>query len=404
MSPPPDVRAVVDAIERAIGPAQRPVHLHEPLFAGREREYVLECIDTGWVSSAGRFVTRFEEMVAERCGAKYGVAVMNGTAALHVALSLSGVRTGDEVIIPTLTFVATANAVAYCGALPHFVDADERTLGVDPEKLRAHLAAIAERHGDELVNRETRRPIRAVMPVHVFGHPVDMDRLKEVCAEFGLPLIEDATEALGSLYKGRPCGGLSFAGVLSFNGNKVVTTGGGGAIVTDDENLAHRAKHLTTTAKQPHAWAFNHDEVGWNYRLPNLNAALGVAQLEQLDTFLAAKRRLAEHYAETFEGLNSVRFVREPEESRSNCWLNALLLEDDSSAVRDAVLQATHDAGLLTRPAWTPMHQLPMFRDAPRGELSTSESLARRLINLPSSVVLGALSGATVDNSAVRHA
>jgi perosamine synthetase len=385
-----DPRAVVGAVERVVGGAPHPVHLHEPLFAGREREYVLECIDTGWVSSAGRFVTKFEEMIAERCGARFGVAVMNGTAALHVALTLAGARQGDEVIIPTLTFVATANAIAYCGALPHFVDSDERSLGLDPDALRTRLQAVGERRGGELVNRETGRPIRAVMPVHVFGHPADMDRLAEVCAEFGLPLIEDATEALGSLYKGRPCGSLSFAGVLSFNGNKIVTTGGGGAIVTDDADLARRAKHLTTTAKQPHAWAFHHDEVGWNYRMPNLNAALGVAQLEQLEGFVAAKRRLAQRYIEVFAGMNGVRFAREPEGTASNYWLNAILLEDDSGEARDALLQASHDAGLMTRPVWTPMHQLPMFREAPRGDLSTSESIARRLVNLPSSVILGA--------------
>jgi perosamine synthetase len=385
-----DPRTVVEAIERAIGDAPHPVRLHEPLFAGRERDYVLECIDTGWVSSAGQFVTRFEEMLAERCGAKFCVAVVNGTAALHVALTLAGVRQDDEVIIPTLTFVATANAVAYCGAVPHFVDSDAATLGIDPEALRARLQAVGERRGAELVNRETGRPIRAVMPVHVFGHPCDMDRMAAVCAEFGLPMIEDATEALGSLYKGRPCGGLSFAGVLSFNGNKIVTTGGGGAIVTDDADLARRAKHLTTTAKRPHAWAFHHDEVGWNYRMPNLNAALGVAQLEQLDGFVAAKRRLAARYMEIFAGVKGVRFVREPAQTKSNYWLNAVLLDDDSGEARDAVLQASHDAGLMTRPIWTPMHQLPMFGQAPRGELSTSESMARRLVNLPSSAPLGA--------------
>jgi perosamine synthetase len=270
------------------------------------------------------------------------------------------------------------------------VDSDGATLGIDPEALRTRLQAVGERRGADLVNRETGRPIRAVMPVHVFGHPCDMDRLTEVCAEFGLPIIEDATEALGSLYKGRPCGGLSFAGVLSFNGNKIVTTGGGGAIVTDDADLARRAKHLTTTAKQPHAWAFHHDAVGWNYRMPNLNAALGVAQLEQLDGFVAAKRRLAAHYVEIFAGVSGVRFVREPAQTKSNYWLNAILLDDDSGEARDAVLQASHDAGLMTRPIWTPMHHLPMFDQSPKGGLSTSESLARRLVNLPSSVVLGA--------------
>ena len=380
---------IVHAIETAIGTSERPVHLHEPRFAGREWEYVKHCIDIGWVSSGGAFVDEFEAELAKRCGTAHAVATVNGTAALHVALTLAGVGRDDEVIVPTLTFVATANAVTYCGGIPHFVDSEAQSLGIDPIKLRRHLAEITLWRDNRLVNRVTGRVIRAVVPVHVFGHPADMDALSGVCAKFGLPIVEDATEALGSRYRGRPCGSLGAAGVLSFNGNKIITTGGGGAVLTNDPVLARRAKHLTTTAKTQHKWAFLHDEIGWNYRLPNLNAALGVAQLQQLDEFIAAKRRLAQRYADAFAPLTGVNFLDEPAGTTSNYWLNAILLEDDSGATRDEVLQASHDSGLLTRPAWTLMHQLPMFQDAPRGDLQTAESIARRLVNLPSSAKLG---------------
>lgn len=277
-----NVEKIIAAIGHAIPRARLPVPLHEPRFAGREKEYLQRCIESGWVSSGGPFVEEFESKLAALSGTKFAIAIVNGTAALHAALHIAGVRPSDEVIIPALTFVATANAVTYCGAIPHFVDAEPKAFGLDPQKLKAHLERVAIRKEGKLVNRDTGRPIRAVVPVHVFGHPVDMDALNEVCRPFDLPVIEDATESLGSLYKGKPCGGLGLLGVLSFNGNKIVTTGGGGAIVTNDEALARRAKHLTTTAKQPHAWAFIHDEIGWNYRMPNLNAALGLAQLEEI--------------------------------------------------------------------------------------------------------------------------
>ncbi|HVV80402.1 MAG TPA: LegC family aminotransferase [Pseudolabrys sp.] len=384
-----DVEAVVAAVAKAIVTKDRPVHLHEPRFAGRERDYVDECIATGWVSSAGRFVDEFESRLAEACGTRAAIAVVNGTAALHVALHLAGVGAGDEVIVPAITFVATANAVTYCGAVPHFVDIEGRHLGLDVAKLKAYLARITEMKNGVCVNRKTGRAIRAVVPVHVFGHPVDMDALNAVCEPFGLPVIEDATESLGSTYRGRPCGSLSRIGVLSFNGNKIVTTGGGGALLTNDAGLARRAKHLTTTAKIAHRWDFVHDEVGWNYRLPNINAALGLAQLEQLDGFVAAKRRLAGRYIAAFANVRGVTPIVEPERAVSNYWLNAVLLGDDSGAGRDAVLKETHAAGLLTRPLWTPMHRLAMFESCPRDDLTVSESVARRLVNLPSSAVLG---------------
>ena len=287
---------LVAALRQTLGPA--PVALHEPVFAGREWEYVRSCLDSGWVSSAGAFVDRFERELAAYLGARHVIAVVNGTAALHVALLLAGVRPGDEVLIPSLTFIATANAVAYCGALPHFVDCDVETLGLDPSRLNSYLAEIAEVVDGTCRNRRTGARIAGVVPVHIFGHPVAMDALGEVAARYRLPLIEDATEAIGSRYRGRAAGTIGLMGTLSFNGNKTITTGGGGALITNDDALAQHARHLTTTAKTPHRWLYLHDEIGFNYRLPNLNAALGCAQLEELDGFIARKRRLATLYAE----------------------------------------------------------------------------------------------------------
>jgi perosamine synthetase len=362
--------------------------LHEPRFGGHEWDYVKECIDTGWVSSVGKFVDRFEAELAETCGARHAVAVVNGTAALHVALLLCGVRPGDEVIVPALTFVATANAVSYCGAVPHFSDSEERTLGLDAARLEEHLSQIADTKGPACVNTRTGRRIAAIVPMHVFGHPVDMDALIAVAKRFGLPIVEDAAEALGSSYKGKKLGSLGRFGVLSFNGNKVVTTGGGGAILTNDETLAASAKHITTTGRLAHAWTFEHDMLAYNYRLPNLNAALGVAQLEQLDGFIKAKRRLAERYEASFAKVPGLKFFKEQPFAQSNYWLNAIILDENSADRRDAILAVTNAAGFMTRPAWRTMHHLPMYRDCPKMELTVAESLERRIINLPSSVKL----------------
>lgn len=386
---PVETAAIIAAVETAIRTKKRPVPLHEPLFVGNEWENLKSCLDTGWVSTAGQFVDAFETDLAALCQTKSAVAVVNGTAALHVALRLVGVGAGDEVIVPALTFVATANAVAYCGAVPHFVDADPTHLGLDPIKLASYLGRITQRRDGVCINRGSGRTIRALLPVHVFGHPCDMDAINAVADTFGLAVVEDATESLGSLYHGKPCGGLARVGVLSFNGNKIVTTGGGGAIVTDDAEIARRARHLTTTAKVPHPFAFIHDEIGWNYRLPNLNAALGVAQIAQLAGFVTAKRRLALRYTDAFSGMDGVTLVQEPAGTVSNYWLNAILLNADSASVRDRLVEAFHDAGLLVRPVWTPMHQLEIFRDSPRDDLTATESIARRLINLPSSARLG---------------
>jgi perosamine synthetase len=386
------VTQILDAIREVIPEGEKKVSLHEPLFAGNEWKYVKECIDTGWVSSVGEYVTRFEQDLARITGARYAIATSNGTAALHVCLKLVGVRDGDEVLTPALSFVATANAITYCNAIPHLIDSDERSLGVDAFKLREYLSRIAEIRAGECFNRETGRRIRAVVPMHTFGHPVDLEALAEVCSEFCLEMIEDAAEALGSYYKGKHVGQHGRVSALSFNGNKIVTTGGGGAILTQDVDLAKLAKHLTTTAKVPHPWEFVHDQVGYNYRMPNLNAAMGCAQLEKLPEFLNSKRKLTERYRDAFSNLKGAIFFVEPEYARSNYWLNAILLEPGHESLRDVVLERTNAQGILTRPIWTLMHRLPMHRDCPRMDLSQAESLEKRVINLPSSAALGVLS------------
>ncbi len=362
-----------------------PAALHEPRFAGNEWTYLKECLDSTYVSSVGKFVDRFEADLAAYTGARHAVAVVNGTAALHVALLLAGVREGDEVLVPALTFVATANAVTYCGATPHFVDSEERTLGLDPRALREYLQGIVEIRSGLCVNRSTGRVIRALVPMHTFGHPVDIDGALAVAEDFHLALVEDAAESLGSTVHGRHTGTFGRLGILSFNGNKTITTGGGGAILTDNPELARRAKHLTTTAKVPHRWDFVHDEIGYNYRLPNINAALGCAQLEHLPNLLAAKRRLFECYQAAFTKVPQARIVVEPVACQSNYWLQALLLDESAAMQRDAILAVTNDAGLMTRPPWKPMHRLAPYLNCPRMDLSVTESLERRLINLPSS-------------------
>ena len=380
---------ILAAIKRCIPQSEGNIALHEPRFAGNELKYLQECIDTGWVSSVGKFVDQFEAMLAEYTGAKYAIAAVNGTAALHICLKLAGVTQGDEVLAPALTFVATANAVTYCGAIPHFVDSEEKTLGLDPHKLESYLAEIAEVRSDVCFNKLTGRRIKAVVPMHTFGHPVDLDPLIELCTRYKLELIEDAAESLGSYYKGRHTGNWGLASALSFNGNKVITTGGGGAILTNDGALAKLAKHITTTAKVPHKWEFYHDMVGYNYRLPNINAALGCAQLEQLPRFLESKRALASRYREAFKEIGGIRFFTEPDFAKSNYWLNVLLLDEDRATRRNDLLKITNDEGILTRPAWNLMHKLPMFKESPKMELSVAESLERRIINIPSSAVLG---------------
>lgn len=378
---------IIRVVQSVIGTA--PAVLHEPCFSGNEWQYAKECLDTGWVSSVGKFVDQFEDQLAAFTGVKRAVAVVNGTAALQVCLKLVGVEREDEVLLPTLTFIATANAVSYCGAIAHFVESDATTLGMDPFKLDIYLGDISELRAEGCFNKKTGRRIKAVLPMHTFGHPVDLDPLVEVCGKYSLELVEDAAESLGSYYKGKHTGHWGKVSALSFNGNKVITTGGGGAILTNDEALGKLAKHLTTTAKVPHPWAFVHDQIGYNYRLPNINAAIGCAQLEQLPDFIDKKRTLAEKYQHAFSEISGVGFYKEPGFAKSNYWLNVLLLDQELVGQREMLLEATNGAGIMTRPAWTLMHELEIYQSCPRMDnLSVAKNIEQRLVNIPSSVAL----------------
>lgn len=380
---------ILSALRTVLPDGQGTIGLHEPEFGATERAYVLDCIDSTFVSSVGKYVDRFEQMMCDYTGAKRVVAVMNGTAALHIALEVAGVQPGDEVLVPTLTFIATANAVRYCGAAPHFIDSEVANLGADPAKLDHWLRDIAEVSGGHCRNKQTGARIAAVVPMHTFGHPVNLEALIEVAARWNIPVIEDAAESLGSFYQGKHTGRFGMMGTLSFNGNKTITTGGGGAVITDNVELGDRLKHLTTTAKVKHAWAFAHDAVGYNYRMPNLNAALGCAQLERLPAFIVEKRELARRYQQAFASNPDIAFVNEPPQCQSNFWLNALLLHPDKAGLLPELLERTNAAGIGTRPVWTLMHTLPMYKNCPRMDLSVAESLAQRLVNIPSSARLG---------------
>jgi perosamine synthetase len=383
-----DIDGIINALKSVIILQEGPVSLHEPYLGGNEWIYVKDCLDSTWVSYLGKYVSQFESMLTDFTGVKKVAAVVNGTAALHIALKLAGVEPGDEVFVPALTFVATANAVTYCGAVPHLVDSEERTLGLDPFKLQDYLKDIAQVHPSGCRNKFSGRRIKAVIPMHAFGHPVDLDPLVEVCQAYRIEMVEDAAESLGSYYKGRHTGNWGKLSILSFNGNKTITTGGGGAIITNDEPLGKLAQHLTTTAKTPHRWEYRHDAIGYNYRLPNINAALGCGQMEQLPKFLEQKRRLAERYQGALKGMGGVSFFTEPSFAKSNYWLNVLLLDEAFAEKRDEVLTKTNDKGIMTRPAWTLMNKLPMFKDSPAMDLTCAENLSRRLINIPSSSFL----------------
>jgi aminotransferase in exopolysaccharide biosynthesis len=363
------------------------IPLHAPVFGGNERQYVTQTIDSTFVSSVGAFVDRFEREIEAYTGSPRAVATVNGTAALHAALLLAGVGRGDLVITQSLTFVATCNAIAYCGAAPVFVDVDHHTLGLSAKAMETWLDDQAMVDAEGVCRLKPDGPaVRACLPMHTFGHPADLDGLLDVCERWRIALVEDAAESLGSLYKQRHTGTFGLLGTLSFNGNKIVTTGGGGMILAD-ETLGRRAKHLTTTAKAPHAYEFFHDEIGFNYRLPNLNAALGCAQLEQMERFVESKRALAGRYAEHLAG-SDLRFVTEPADCRSNYWLNAVVCESRSQ--RDELLKATNEQGVMTRPIWRLMSHLPAYQDCRHGSLETSEWLEARVVNLPSSVLPGA--------------
>ena len=362
------------------------IPLHEPKFMGNEKKYLNECIDSTFVSSVGQYVDRFEEEFAKYVGSKYAVATVNGTSALHISLLLADVQRDDEVITQPLTFIATCNAISYCGAKPIFVDVDRETMGLSPKSLRDFLEEHCEVLDEQCINKTTNRTIKACVPMHTFGHPCKIDEIKEICDSWHIALVEDAAESLGSYYKQKHTGIFGKVGAFSFNGNKIITSGGGGVIVTDDEALAKRAKHLTTTAKVPHPYEYAHDEIGYNYRMPNLNAALLVAQLEQLDDFLENKRELTQKYEQFFATYNEIEFVKEPSNASSNYWLQAVILEDLEA--RDNFLEYTNKNGIMTRPIWKLMNELEMFKDAQCTNLDNAKYLEQRVVNISSGVTL----------------
>jgi len=376
---------LVEALQYVIGFKGNNVVLHEPEFKANELKYVQECLETGWVSSAGKFVDEFEAKISSYTGAKYAVAVVNGTSGLHLALIEAGVLPGDEVLCPALTFVATANAVSYCGAVPHFVDSSESTMGLDPAALSDYLSRVAEPFSGGYRNRKTGRRLAAILPMHTFGHPVDISGLLDLAKKYCLEIVEDAAEALGSWIGSRHVGTYGRSGVFSFNGNKIITTGGGGAIITNDLRCAQRLKHLSTTAKKSYGFSFVHDEIGFNYRLPNINAALGCAQMESLPDILSRKRELASRYKKVFSSISSVRFMDEPVGCRSNFWLNTIYHPFISEEERDELLNSVITAGFHCRPVWRLLSRLSIFSHCPRGPLPVAEALEKGLINLPSS-------------------
>ncbi len=389
-------KVILECIENVIGKSSlsNPISLHEPDFKGTNAwNYVKDCLDSTWVSSSGKWVSRFEKELCECTNAKHAIAVTNGTVGLRLALHLIGVKAQDEVLMPPISFVASANAVSHLNAIPHFVDVEVSSLGLDPKALIKRLEQIAERRQNMVINRETGRRIAAVMVVNVFGHPANTPELKKIATEWGLPLIEDAAEALGSWRSINSemvhCGLFGSIGILSFNGNKLITTGGGGALITNNDDIASTARYLSTTAKQPHPWDFYHDRVGWNDRLPNINAALGVAQIEKLAEILKRKRNLHKKYVEAFEDIDDIKIMQEVHGCSSNYWLVTLKFcsndSKDAYHQRNELLTEAHKEGLLLRPIWEPLNQLPMYQNAPSGNLKVALDQSLRLINLPSS-------------------
>ena len=400
-----DYQPVIDFI-RSLYPNRETIPLHEPFFGGNEKKYVLDCIESTFVSSVGKYVDRFEEMIRDFTGAKYAIATVNGTSALHIALKLAGVDQGDLVITQPLTFIATCNAITYCGAEPIFVDIDPETLGMSPDSLANWLQENVELKVERVeeglegldpqpsqlsqpsqpykpYHKINKKRISACVPMHTFGHPCKMDSIMEICNRYHIPVVEDAAESIGSYYKGKHTGTFGKLGILSFNGNKTITTGGGGMILTDDDELGPLAKHLTTTAKKPHPWKFEHNMIGYNYRLPNINAALGCAQMEMLPEILKNKRETAHIYQDFFQTITDINFITEPEDCISNYWLNAILLKDMKE--RDAFLEQANAQKVRCRPAWILMNKLEMFNHCLTTEIPISEKIESKLVNVPSS-------------------
>lgn len=378
---------ITDFIHQLFG-TEETVPLHAPLFIGNEKKYLDECIDTTFVSSVGKFVDRFEEEIATYTGAKKAVVCVSGTNALHMAMMLVGVQHDDEVLTQALTFIATCNAISYIGAHPVFIDVDMETLGLSPKAVQTWLEKNAELKNNICYNKKTGRRVKACVPMHTFGHPVKIDELAQICNEWHIELVEDAAESIGSLYKGQHTGTFGKVGAISFNGNKTITTGGGGMLLFQDEELGKLAKHLTTQAKVPHRWAFVHDHIGYNYRMPNINAALGCAQLENLDRYIENKRETAQIYTDFFKNIPDITFFTEPEDCRSNYWLNVIILKD--KIAQQEFLEYTNNHGVMTRPVWELMNRLDMFKHCESDGLKNTEWLADRIVNIPSSVRLKA--------------
>lgn len=377
-----DYKKIVDFIHELYG--QESVPLSVPKFIGNEKKYLEECIDSTFVSSVGQFVDRFEKDMAAYTGAKKAVVCVSGTNALHMALMLAGVKRDDEVLTQALTFIATCNACNYIGAYPVFIDVDMSTMGLSPDALKEWLCKNSEIKNQQCYNKNTGRRVKAVIPMHTFGHPVRIEEIAALCKEYHLELVEDAAESVGSRYKGKHTGLFGRVGVLSFNGNKTITTGGGGMLLFMDEELGKFAKHITTQAKVPHSWEFRHDHIGYNYRMPNINAALGCAQLEHLDEYIASKRQVAAEYAEYFRSVDGIDFFTEPANCFSNYWLNVVVLEDKGRQLE--FLQYTNDHGVMTRPVWELMSRLSMFERCETDGLKNTIWLADRVVNIPSSV------------------
>ena len=377
------VKDIIDSVRSVVGEGKHA--LHEPYFEGNELKYLRRCLDTTMVSYVGPYVDEFENELSRFVGADYCFSTNTGTAALHLALLALNVKPEDEVMLPSFSFVATANAVRYCGATPHFIDIDEFSLGIDPYKLDAYLSDLVFMENGLAINVKTKKPIRAIIVMHTYGQPVDMQKVVNVASKYGLPIVEDAAEALGSYYSGQHVGALGQIGAFSFNGNKTITTGGGGAVVTNDEALFMRVKHIGTTAKVSHSFELSHDAVGYNYRMPNVNAAIGLGQIEGIDFKLSKKRKLTELYLEAFSELNGVKIFEERAYAKSNYWLQAMMLSKENFSARDEILIKCNQQGLLVRPAWTPIHQLRPFKQFPRMDLDVTNLCAKALINLPSS-------------------
>ena len=377
------VKDIIDSVRSVVGEGKHA--LHEPYFEGNELKYLRRCLDTTMVSYVGPYVDEFENELSRFVGADYCFSTNTGTAALHLALLALNVKPEDEVMLPSFSFVATANAVRYCGATPHFIDIDEFSLGIDPYKLDAYLNDLVLMENGLAVNMKTKKPIRAIIVMHTHGQPVDMQKVVNVAYKYGLPVVEDAAEALGSYYSGQHVGALGQIGAFSFNGNKTITTGGGGAVVTNDEALFMRVKHIGTTAKVSHSFELSHDAVGYNYRMPNVNAAIGLGQIEGIDVKLAKKRKLTELYLEAFSGLSGVRIFRESAYAKSNYWLQVMTLDEENFWARDEILKQCQQCGLFVRPAWMPIHQLKPFRQCPQMNLDVTNLCAKSVINLPSS-------------------